>query len=314
MAASRSIDGGLAMRPAACLVLQFSVVTGLFLSALASSWGQDRKPNSTAGAPPSRGAADSTLDDLLAAHNRVRAEEKLPPLRFNARLTEAARGHARDMAEHIKLTHDGSDGSAPKARIKRTGYHYQEIGENVAGGQETVGEAMRSWIESPPHRENLLGPFTEMGGAVEKGSDGRNYWCVDFGRPMPEVDPANSPAQMISALNRARSEAKKKTLKNDPRLARVAVRFAKRSAERKAMETEDEDGKSPFDLLESEGYQARRFAVTLASGEGDPAKVVASWLKEKRDREALLSGFDRAGVGVAADTDGIPYWVILLAQ
>ena len=302
------------MRPAALIVFRTSLCTGMFLSALCPSRGQDEKPNSPAGAPPSRGVADSTLDDLLAAHNRVRAEEKLPPLRLNDRLTEAARGHARDMAEHNELTHDGSDGSDPKARIKRTGYHYQEIGENVAGGQQTVGEAMNSWIESPPHRENLLGAFTEMGGAVEKGPDGRNYWCVDFGRPMPEVDPAKSPGEMISALNRARAEAKKKTLKNDPRLARVAARFARRSAEKRSMETSDEEGKTPFDLLESQGYQARRFAVTLASGEGDPARVVASWLKEKRDREALMSGFDRAGVGVAADPDGVPYWVILLAQ
>jgi hypothetical protein len=28
----------------------------------------------------------------------------------------------------------------------------------------------------------------------------------------------------------------------------------------------------------------------------------------------LLSGFEYAGVGVATDSDGIPYWVLLLAQ
>ena len=55
--------------------------------------------------------------------------------------------------------------------------------------------------------------------------------------------------------------------------------------------------------------------MTLASGEGDPAKVVASWLERPaRIAAALLSGFDRAGVGVATDSEGIPYWVILLAQ
>ena len=54
--------------------------------------------------------------------------------------------------------------------------------------------------------------------------------------------------------------------------------------------------------------------MTLAFGEGDPAKVVASWLERPEDRDALLSAFDRAGVGVATDSEGIPYWVILLAQ
>ena len=77
---------------------------------------------------------------------------------------------------------------------------------------------------------------------------------------------------------------------------------------------EGREGKSPFDILKREGYPSRRFAATLASGEGDPGKVVAAWLEEPRDREALLSRFDRIGVGVATDSDGVPYWVLLLAQ
>ncbi len=54
--------------------------------------------------------------------------------------------------------------------------------------------------------------------------------------------------------------------------------------------------------------------MTLAYGEGDPQKVVAAWLEEKDDRESLLSPFDRVGVGVATDSEGVPYWVLLLAQ
>lgn len=302
------------MRPVLLTVFPISLVLGALLVPPASSRGQSGKPPDSSGSPAARLPADPILDDLLAAHNKVRAGEKKPPLKLNARLTESAHGHARDMAEHDKLTHEGSDGSDTRTRIKRTGYHYQEIGENVAAGQEDVGEAMRSWIESPPHRENILGDFTEMGGAVARGSDGKNYWCVDFGRPMPEVDPEKSPGAMIDALNRARSEAHKKKLKADPRLARVAAQFAREAAGRHSLELKDRDGRSPFQILEGEGYRARRFATTLASGEGDPAKVVARWLKETRDREALLSGFERAGVGVAADSDGVPYWVILLAQ
>jgi uncharacterized protein YkwD len=119
---------------------------------------------------------------------------------------------------------------------------------------------------------------------------------------------------MIAALNLARSEAMKKKLRTDPQLGRVAAQFARLAAERKSLNTKDRDGKSPFDVLQSEGYRARRFAMTLASGEGEPAKVVSLWLKEPQDRASLMSGFERAGVGVATDSDGLPYWVILLAQ
>jgi uncharacterized protein YkwD len=302
------------MRPIPLTALHSSLILTIVLIPFVSMRGQEPKPKDPSALRPARAAADLILDDLLAAHNKVRAAEDLPPLKANARLTEAARAHARDMAEHDKLSHDGSDGSDPPDRIKRAKYHYQEVGENVASGQESVGEVMRTWIESPPHRKNILGDFKEMGGAVAKGPDGKEYWCVDFGRPMAEVDPAKSPGEMIAALNRARSDAKKKPLRADPTLARVAARFARHAAERKSLETRDRDGNTAFDLLQREGFRARRFGMSLASGEGEPAKVVASWLKDAQDRDALLSGFERVGVGVATDSDGVPYWVILFAQ
>ncbi len=191
---------------------------------------------------------------------------------------------------------------------------YKECGENVAYGQETVAEVMRTWMDSPPHRKNILDDFTEMGGAVAQGKDGRKYWCVDFGRPMPAVDPVKSPQALMESLNRARAEARKRPLKADTQLAGTAGRFARAAAESRSLEAKDADGQTPFEVLKAKGYRARRFALILASGEGDPTKVVASWLERKEDRDALLSAFDKAGVSVATDSDGVPYWVLLLAQ
>jgi uncharacterized protein YkwD len=273
-----------------------SLVLGVLLLPIASSLGQEAKSKRSSEAPPGPEPSDATLDALLEAHNRVRAEEKRPPLKANALLTRAARDHARDMAERNQLTHEGSDGSDPAMRIKRTGYVFKECAENVAAGQDTVADAMRSWIESPPHRKNILGDFTEIGAAV------------------PKVEASRSPAEMIAALNRARADAKKPPLKADAQLSRIAGRFAREAATRKALDGKDGDGKTPFDVLKSEGFPGRRFAMTLASGEGDPARVLANWLERDEDREALLSKFDRAGVGVATDSEGVPYWVILLSQ
>jgi uncharacterized protein YkwD len=298
-----------AMRPYRALVW-----LAVVLVPSAGTFAQDTKPKAPAQPAEPALADDKTLQDLIAAHNKVRAEEKLPPLTANARLTEAARRHARDMAEHQEMTHKGSDGSDAAQRIKRTRYQYQEIGENVAEGSPFVEDAMRSWIESPPHRKAILGPFTEIGGAVAKGPDGRSYWSVEFGRPMPPVDPAKSPGELIAALNRARAQARKRPLRADAQLARVAARFARDSADRKSLEVQDRNGTSPFDVLKQEGNRSRRFGEELASGEGDPQKVLDGWLKEKEDREALLSSYDRVGVGVATDADGVPYWVLLLAQ
>jgi uncharacterized protein YkwD len=302
------------MRPIPSIVLRSSLSLTVFWVSIATSHAQEAKTKQSNGDAAGRDKAVAILNELVTAHNKVRAEHKLPPLKANARLTKAAIGHARDMAEHDKLTHEGSDGSKSFERIKRAGYVYKDCGENVASGQETVAEVMRTWMESPPHRENILADFTEMGGGVAQGKDGTNYWCVDLGRPIPAVDPAKSPRALIEALNGARAEARKKPLKADAQLAGTAAEFARLAAERRSLEVKNADGKSPFDVLKAKGYRAQRFAMILYSGEGDPAKVVAGWLERKEDRDTLLSGFDRAGVGVATDSDGIPYWILLLAQ
>jgi uncharacterized protein YkwD len=250
---------------------------------------------------------------LIAAHNRARAEAKLPPLKVNAQLTEAARAHARDMAEHQELSHEGSDGSTVTKRVKQRGYRYEQIGENVATGA-TSDQVMRSWWDSPPHRKNILDTFSEIGVAMAPDAEGSRYWCVVFARPRPKVDTSKAPAALLAALNRARSNAKRSTVKADPKLTRVADYFARDLAARHTVASKDRDGDTPFAILKRQGYRARSFGLSLASGASEPAQVVKSWLERREDREALLARYDRVGIAVAVDPDEIPYWVVILAQ
>jgi uncharacterized protein YkwD len=257
--------------------------------------------------------ATRELTALIEAHNRERTEAKLPPLKVNPQLTEAARDHARDMAEHQKLGHEGSDGSTVSKRVKQRGYRYQDVGENVATG-ETSERVMRSWLDSPPHRQNILDNFSEIGVAMAPDAEGSRYWCVVFARPWPKVDTAKGPAAMIAALNRARSDADRSVVKEDSKLTRVADQFARDLSARHLVDSRDRDGHTPFDILKRQGYRARMFGLSLASGESDPAKVVKSWLERKEDRDDLLAKYDRVGVAVAVDQDGVPYWVVIQAQ
>src|SRR5262249_54593672 len=164
------------------------------------------------------------------------------------------------------------------------------------------------------HRANILGDFTEIGAAVVPDDQQTNYWCVDFGRPWPRVDPAGDPAALIGALNRIRTDANRTPVAEDADLVLVAKGFAHDLATRHTLETKDRDGQTPFDILEHRGYHAGRLALSIASGESDPAKVVNSWLQREEERKDLLSDFDRAGAGVAVDGEGVPYWVLLLAR
>jgi uncharacterized protein YkwD len=127
--------------------------------------------------------AKAACAEVVAAHNRIRAEEKLPKLTVSNKLQAAAQRHARDMVAQGKMTHTGSDDSAPADRIEAAGYRYRRCGENVAAGRFSVERLMTGWMNSPTHKENILGSFSQIGAACAIAEDGKRYWCVTFGLP-----------------------------------------------------------------------------------------------------------------------------------
>src|SRR4051812_10732675 len=170
----------------------------LLLMAVPAAWGGDDPK-----VDPESIAVETDLPDLLMAHNRERSEAGKPALEFDELLAKAAAIQARDMAAHDKMSHEGSDGSTPADRVQRTGYKFQSTGENVAMGYRDTESLMKGWMESPKHRANILGDFTQIGVAKAEAPDGTPYWAVEFGRPWPALDPATASADLVAAVNRA---------------------------------------------------------------------------------------------------------------
>lgn len=126
-------------------------------------------------------AEEQGVIDLTNAE-RKGAETPLPALKMNPKLMDAARKHAANMAAQEKMDHV-LDGKNPADRADAAGYKYQSLGENVAAGQTTPKQVVKGWMNSPPHRENILkDDYTEIGVAVAKGKDGMLYWVQVFGR------------------------------------------------------------------------------------------------------------------------------------
>src|SRR5262245_878066 len=82
---------------------------------------------------PAASARADTAADTLTVMNQARVARGVPPLRADARLARAARGHSRDMVAHGYFAH----GDFP-ARIRRTGWMrfrpVWRVGENLAWG------------------------------------------------------------------------------------------------------------------------------------------------------------------------------------
>lgn len=121
---------------------------------------------------------------ITAAVNAVRKANGRPPLAYDTRLEAAARSQAQLMAKKDQLSHDL--GVTLRQRVAAAGYD-GAVGENVAGGQRTLEQAIQGWLDSPRHRETLLSDrFTEFGLAVASVDPGRNsryglYWAFIAG-------------------------------------------------------------------------------------------------------------------------------------
>ena len=135
-----------------------------------------------------------TAQSVLSAINAARAKAGCGPLRLDARLTAAARSHARAMAEQNFFGHAGKDGSRFSNRIKRQGYSFRTAAENIAAGQRSVGQVVQSWLKSTGHRRNILNcRLTETGIAMVYQPDDkplrgsrhalRYYWVQVFAAP-----------------------------------------------------------------------------------------------------------------------------------
>ncbi len=130
-------------------------------------------------------ACTSSVDpSLLAlsgdqAVNRLRDDKGLPPLTRDAGLARAAQKQADAMAAQERMSH--AAGGAFAARV-RPFYHGRYYAENIAAGQADLGGAVAAWIQSPPHRRNILDRHMHAyGTASSVGASGRRYWAMVLG-------------------------------------------------------------------------------------------------------------------------------------
>lgn len=263
-------------------------------------------------APAGSPAISPTIQELIASHNQVRAREGLEPLKVNPKLMEAAWLHARDMAAHKKLTHEGTNGSTSSQRVEKQGYQFRATGENIALGQTTVAMVMESWMNSPHHRRNILGDFTEIGAARVEDAEGRPYWTVDFGRPIPKLDPTGAAQAVVDQINQARAKADRPALKAAPKLTEAAETAARDMAENDTLRRRD-GGSHALEVVRREGYPYREIQQSLASGYPTPEKLVQSLLNGENRDTTILGDHQDIGVGYARASDGTPYWILLFA-
>jgi uncharacterized protein YkwD len=174
--------------------LRSTLVTAIVLAVLAASGtaaasvgraGVARGPRTADPADMQAAAAVTRTMGLesavVRAINDLRRNHKLAPLRINRELSDAAASHSTDMARSGYFAHDDQDGRVFWKRIEAqypsAGSSSWQVGENLvwSAGDLSASSALDMWLNSPPHRENLLNPRWReigLGGVKALGAPG----------------------------------------------------------------------------------------------------------------------------------------------
>ena len=147
----------------------------------------------------SRPSASTAESILLIAANRGRAAAGLHPLEWDPALAVAARQHAQRMAQMNALSHQFPGEPPMQDRARHAGARFSLIAENVAEGPNVPG-LHRQWMNSPPHRANLLDPgLNAVGIAVIQGVN-TLFAVEDFATKVPTLSLKEQESQVASEV------------------------------------------------------------------------------------------------------------------
>lgn len=139
------------------------------------------------GCPPSGEAVMARLNALRAQPQACgeRVWPAVAALRASPVLADSARRYAQELAARDRIDHVGAAGTSLRTRLREAGYLMKSAGENLAGGPETLEEAMAQWLASPAHCENLMvAEFQEFGLACVAGPGKlQRYWVLHLAAP-----------------------------------------------------------------------------------------------------------------------------------
>lgn len=238
---------------------------------------------------------------LLTAVNRERKQQDLPPLKWDERLAEVARGHSEDMRTHGFVGHISPTTGSPGDRVKAARLVAGTVEENVGVGPspETVHTGL---MESPAHRAAILSATaTAIGiGVVRRQRQG----MADYFTTQVLTGP---PAPVDAAAARAAIEAKLSGRQPDAGLQAVAQSLAQDLATGRL--DPDDTQAATKKRLKNQKVVLETLAALAGVGP-TPATLL-------KDPVFARSDLPRFGVGVAAgEQGGYPtlFTVVLLGR
>jgi hypothetical protein len=115
---------------------------------------------------------DVSVAGLLSDTNQNRLASNEQPLTLHQQLESAAQTKANSMVSGNYWSHNTPTGETPWDFMISSGYKYQTAGENLAYGFSNNSAVLNAWMDSTPHRTNILNDsFSNIGFGVAHSSD-----------------------------------------------------------------------------------------------------------------------------------------------
>lgn len=102
--------------------------------------------------------------------NAVRLAHGKTALTQDPLVAVAARGHSQAMVSGNFFSHDNPNGQTMRDRLSAAGVMSKSAGEALTAGTWTPMDAVMAWMNSPPHRDILLGDYTAGAVGIASGS------------------------------------------------------------------------------------------------------------------------------------------------
>ncbi|NMC35699.1 hypothetical protein GYA49_01500 [Candidatus Beckwithbacteria bacterium] len=113
---------------------------------------------------------DLNESKIISLVNLQRQKEGLTPLKPNDKLAAAAKAKANDMFEFGYWDHYSPTKRPPWTFILNAGYDYHYAGENLAKDYYDDQSLVQAWMDSEPHKANILNKnYEDIGIAIMQG-------------------------------------------------------------------------------------------------------------------------------------------------
>ncbi|MDW3215440.1 MAG: CAP domain-containing protein [Ilumatobacteraceae bacterium] len=146
---------------------------------------------------------------------------------------------------------------------------------------------------------------------------------AEVGREAYRVAPPFRPDQtsveravdaVIELVNDERARRGLPVMRPHELVTAAAMAHAADMADRRAMVHVGADGSDTGERLDRAGFVWRSWGEAIGGGYGTPEPLFDAWMASDEHRPHIIGEHFYLGVGVATTSDGVPYWVLVVAS